>query len=443
MIIQFKDRKSETAELKNVLSSNKFEFIIIYGRRRIGKTELVLHATKNKKRVYYLATETNNLNRFYQTCINYDKEISKLRKDWEILFEYLKDKTDTIIIDEFQNLIKEDKNIVSLFQSIVDTKLKDSKLKLFILGSSVSIITSKVLSYKSPLYGRRSGSINLKAISFSDLKEFFPKINFGKLVEIYGFADGIPYYLIKIDGEFWHWLESEIKQQKTFLKDEIDFIVRYEFENANTYKLLLEAIANGKTKINEIKDFIKAERTDVSPYLKNLIDIGFVKREVPITENINSRLGRYYLSDNFLKFWFSYIYPNLSAIEENIFSIEKIKNNYNSYLGFVFEQICRQFIIKLKPFNFTKIGRWWYKDTEIDLVALNEQENKIAFIECKWQDNVNPEEVLTALKEKIKQVKWKNEKRKESYCIIAKSFTKKVNQDNLILYNLKDLEKAL
>ena len=443
MIIQFKDRKNETAELHNVLNSSKFEFIIIYGRRRIGKTELVLHATKSKKKIYYLATETNNLDRFYQTCVNYDKEVSKLRKDWEILFEYLKDKTDAIIIDEFQNLIKEDKNIISLFQSIVDTKLKDSKLKLFILGSSVSIITSKVLSYKSPLYGRRSGSINLKAVSFFDLKEFFPKADFEQLIEIYGFADGIPFYLIKIDDEFWSWLESEIRQQKTFLKDEMDFIVRYEFENANTYKLILEAIANGKTKINEIKDFIKAERTDLSPYLRNLIDIGFVKREVPITENINSRLGRYYLSDNFLKFWFRYIYPNLSAIEENIFSIENIRKDYNSYLGFVFEQICKQFIIKSKPFNFTKIGRWWYKGTEIDIVTLNEQEDKITFIECKWQDNTNPEEVLAALKEKIKQVKWKNEKRKDSFCIIAKSFSKKIKQDNLILYDLKDLEKIL
>lgn len=441
MFIQFKNRGKELSELKRILKSKKFQLFILYGRRRIGKTALILNATKN--RIYYLASRENNLERFYNHCLKYSKDISKLKKDWEVLFDFLKDKTDVIIIDEFQNMIHENKNILNIFQSIVDIVLKNSKLKLFLLGSSVSIITSKVLSYKSPIYGRRSGSMNLKAISFFELSKFFPKSGIRQLIEIYGFADGIPFYLVRINDEFWKWLGNELKKESTFLRDEIDFLVKYEFDDASTYKLILEAIANGKTKLNEIKDFIKVKRTDITPYLKNLIEVGFIKRKVPITENIKSRKGRYLISDNFLKFWFKYIYPNLSSIEEGIFDKNIIKKDYNPYLGNIFEEVCKQFIISTKQFKFTKIGKWWHKDKEIDLIGLNEETKKILFCECKWKDKVNPKKILNKLKEKSKFVKWHNEKRKESYCIIARSFKSKPKLSNCLLFDLKDMSKVL
>lgn len=443
MIIQFKDRKKELKEIGEVVDSKDFQLFVLYGRRRIGKTELILNATKTKKRLYYLATGKGNLDRFYNKCVEFDEGTSKLKKDWEVLFDFLKDKADVVVLDEFQNMIQEDKDILNIFQSIVDINLKNSNLKLFLLGSSVSMITSKVLSYKSPLYGRRSGSMNLKPVSFFDLPGFFTRAKFEDLVNIYGFADGIPFYLIKIDKEFWKWLESEMVQEKSFLRDEVDFLVKYEFEDAGTYKLILEAIANGKTKLNEIKDFIKVKRTDISPYIKNLIEVGFVKREVPITENIKSRFGRYYISDNFLMFWFRYIYPNLSSIEEGIFDAGIIKNDYNSYLGHVFERVCRQFLVKNSPVKFTKLGRWWHKDKEIDLIGLNKQTREILFCECKWQNKVNPEKILENLKEKTEFVDWNKGKRREYYCIIAKSFSKKTKKDGVFLFDLKDLENVL
>lgn len=446
MNIQFKDRERELKELKETLGSNQFELIIIYGRRRIGKTELILNATQNKKRIYYLATEGKNLNRFYQTCNNYDKETTKLKPDWETLFDYLKDKTEAIIIDEFQNLIKEDKNILSIFQAITDTILKNSKTKLFLLGSSISIITSKILSYQSPLYGRRTGTINLKAVPFFELAKFFPEKNAEQLAEIYGFADGIPLYLTRIGKEFWPWLDNELKKEKTFLRDEIDFLMRYEFADTSTYKLILEAIANGNTKLNEIKEFISAKRTDITPYLKNLIETNFIQRRVPITENTISRKGRYYLSDNFLTFWFKHIYPNLSAIEEQIFDIATIKNNYSQYMGRIFEKISHQFITTANIFKPTKIGTWWHKDKEIDIVALNESTKEILFAECKWQEKVNPEQVMKELAEKTQYVEWNNETRKETYAIFAKTFTKKITSyqgKKVQCIDLKDIEQAL
>jgi hypothetical protein len=215
--------------------------------------------------------------------------------------------------------------------------------------------------------------------------------------------------------------------------------MRYEFSDIGTYKVILEAIAHGKTKLNEIKNYIKVSRTDISPYLRNLIEVGFVQRIVPITENIKSRFGRYYLADNFLSFWFLYIYPNLSSIEQGLLKITQIKKDYPRYLGFVFEEVCKEFMIKNKHFNINKIGRWWHKENEIDIVALNDESKEILFCECKWQDKVDAKKLLQELKEKAKLVDWNNESRKEKYALFAKSFKRKFKEKNLKLYDLKDL----
>jgi AAA+ ATPase superfamily predicted ATPase len=446
MIIQFKDREKERRELDEVLNSKTFEFIVIYGRRRIGKTELILKATENKKRIYYLAIGARNLERFYNICIGHYPQVSKFKMDWEVLFDFLKDNAETVVIDEFQNMIQEDANILNIFQSVTDTILKDSPLKLFLLGSSISVITSKVLDHKSPLYGRKTGSLELKSVSFFDLKEFFPKADMEELVEIYGFADGVPYYLVRIDISFWLWLKDEIEKERGFLKDEVDFLMRYEFEDVSTYKLILEAIAHQKTKLNEIKNYMNVKRTDISPYLRNLIEVGMIKREVPITENVRSRLGRYYISDNFLKFWFRYIYPNVSSIEEGIFDIDIIKGDYNRYSGYIFEDVVKQFLIKErdKIFKFSKIGKWWHKEREIDIVALNESTEEIMFIECKWQDlsAKQVDKILVELKEKSKFVRWNNDTRKEQFAIIVKHIKNKdkdkLRKKGVLVFDLAD-----
>src|SRR3990170_7240991 len=214
----FVDRKTECEELKRVLDARGFAFAVLYGRRRIGKTRLVLETLKGRNHVYYLAVEKENLRYFSAAVAQKFPKAKNFKEDWEVLLDFLKDNVAVLVIDEFQNLVKADKTVLSLFQRAIDTNLKNSELKLIALVSSVSMITSELLQYRSPLYGRRTYTKKVAAMSFFNIKGFFPKASAEELAEIYGFADGIPYYLEKIHPPFWVWLENELRSA-SFVKD--------------------------------------------------------------------------------------------------------------------------------------------------------------------------------------------------------------------------------
>ena len=442
----FVDRKTECEELKKVLDAGGFAFAVLFGRRRVGKTRLLLETLKGRNHVYYLAVEKENLRYFSAAVTQKYPEAGNLKEDWEVLLDFLKDNTSVLVIDEFQNLVREDKAVLSLFQRAIDTNLKDGELKLVALGSSVSMITSELMQYRSPLYGRRTYTKKVVAMDFLSIRGFFPKARAEELAEIYGFADGIPYYLEKIRPPFWSWLEGELRSP-SFVKDELDFMLRYEFEDLGTYKMILEAIAKGKTTVSEIKDYARMQRTDVSPYLSKLINTGFVRRELPLTEPVRSKMGRYYIADQFVAFWFRFIYPNLSNLEEGIYSASSVRKDYPQYMGIVFEKICKQSLIQLikqGKLSYDKVGKWWHKDAEIDLVAVNNEKKEILFAECKWQDNVVPHQLLARLKEKTVDVRWSNEHRKEKFALFAKSFKEKnLDEENVLLFDLQDIANLM
>ena len=427
-IIEFKNRKDEVRELSNLLTRPNFQFIIIYGRRRIGKTMLALHTTKNKNRIYFLAEKIENLSRFIETCAATIPDVNDLKADYRVIFKYLKDKVDVIVIDEFPNMVAENENILNILQNLIDINLKNSSIKLILLGSSVSVMTSRILSSPSPLYGRKTASFKLAPISFLDLAEFFPDSNLEELIEIYGFADGIPYYLTQIekDKPFWRWLDENLKLRSSFLKDEIDFLMRYEFYKPENYLRILRAIALGNTKMNEIAMAAKLKTTDLPPYLSTLSEVDFITKQIPFGEKSTSRSGRYFLKDNFLKFWFRFIFPNLSSIEQGIFDVELIKSQYSQYLGPIFENVVQQFLVRKQLYSLTRLGRWWWKDYEIDLIGFDDRTRGAVFVECKWQENVNPSTLSAALTTKIKHVRLKYDSAR--IVLFAKSFNKKLEE---------------
>lgn len=426
--MEFKDRSKELEALRERLESPRFELVIIYGRRRVGKTELVLQATKNARRIYYLCVGNGNLQRFHDACSKVVPRARVLKSDYELLLDAVKDEVDVVVIDEFQELIKEDEKVLSVLQSVIDQQLQASRLKLVFMGSSISLMQSKVLSYKAPLYGRRTASLKLLPVRFFDLAAFFPGATLEELVEIHGFAGGVPQYLVQVQRPFWAWLAHAFHEEIGFLRDEMEFLLRYEFSNPSTYKAVLEAIAFGNTTVGDIKNRMKVARTDISPYLDTLASIGFIHRQVPVTENLTTRSGRYYIQDFFVKFWFRFVYPNLSALESRAFNPDSIKAEYNTYLGAVFEEASMHFIIESGDVSFSKLGRWWWRDHEIDIVALDEPGGTILCAECKWRHGVDPVPVARALIQKAVHVDWRKEHRTERYWIFARSFSRKITE---------------
>lgn len=456
--LKFKDRKKELHILSQILESPQFEFIVIYGRRRIGKTTLVLFLTRHKRVIYYFAKESSanssaNLLDFYQTCLRQFPELSKFKPDYRTLFEFLQTRIDIIIIDEIQYLLKEDPRNASIFAELIDQYriYNPIPLKLIVLGSSISLIKDEVLSDPSPLFGRKTFDLKLNALSYFDLKEFFPTLTPQELMEIYGFADGIPYYLEEIIPPFWSWFDKQL-QTGRFLINEIEWLLRIEFREQGRYLAILEAIAAGNTTNKDLLNVVFTERnasSSLTRYLDRLIAVDFIKKEFPITENpLRSHLGRYYLADNFLLFWFRFIFPNRSAISQNVYPTQSIQSQYQVYLGLIFEKVVKQYLLLHPPFAFTHIGRWWGKSSqktaeEIDLVAFDDQSFNALAIECKWQRSVNPLTISQHLAEKIKFVLFPGPRIPKTFhfIIFGINFTKNITKFNDIPVKCVTLEE--
>ena len=455
----FYNRKYEMKDLINRLESNKFELVILYGRRRVGKSTLVLEALGrlHKSYIYYLATEKNNLQDFKNAAGKTFPEIERLKENWDIYLEALKNRI--VVIDEYPNAISEDKNIVAMFQRAIDIKLKDSKTKIVLLGSSISMMESKVLSYKSPLYGRKTSSMKLTQLNVFGASEFFKGSALKDIIEVYGFCGGVPYYLEKVKIPFWKWLEKEVLSSDTFVKTEVDFLLKYEFEDIATYKKILEAIAFGKTKLNEIKDYVRA-KGEITSYIANLISVEMVEKKVPVFAGPKSKKGRYYIKDNFVRFWFKFVSPNLSMLEERKLDVLTIKKEYNTYMGVIFENMAPSFLFELmkkdKVSKFTNIGKYWGKipgkkrgenEFDIDLVVSNSETKEIVFFEVKWVEigKQKADAIISALKVKSTFMEWHKGDRKEKYGIIAKRIESKeiLRREGYLVFDLEDLEKLM
>jgi len=448
-MITFIDREQELRSLEERHASGKFECIPLYGRRRVGKTELILQFIKNKKAIYFLATsgtKKENIERF-KAATKPVIDLSLLKDDWETIFEYIKRNLKgraIIVLDEFPYLIETEKGLSSIFQAIIDLHLKDSGIFLIISGSSLGMMYKEVLSYRAPLYGRRTGQIHLHPMRFKDVTKFFDK-PFKEIVEIYAVCGGVPAYLNEFREKkpIFRLIEEKILKRDSILREEVQFLLREELREPKVYMAILSSLSLGHRRLGKIINYCGfSSKTGITPYLRTLDSLGYIKREVPITESQRSKKGLYFLNDNFFNFWLRFVRANLDIIEQDPKEgIAEIKKEFNGHVGFIFEDVCRQFLWEIRedlPFDFNKLGRWWHRDKEIDLLALGDK--KVMFVECKWQDRVDGKKLLQELKEKAKSVTWENEKRKEHFCIIAKSFATK--DEDAIFFDLKDMEKA-
>jgi len=303
-----------------------------------------------------------------------------------------------IIIDEFPYLCISNQALPSILQKIWDEKGKESNIFLILCGSYMSFMEKEVLGSKSPLFGRRTGQIALHPLSFENLKFFFPRYSEEDRVFAYSILGGTPAYLQRFSDHktIEQNVKEEILNKNGFLFSEPRFLLIEELREPAIYFSILKAIAFGRTRLNEIvQETGISDPHKVNKYLSVLRELRIVKREVPITEDKphKSRKGIYLLADPFFRFWFRYVLPNMSYLEEgdiNYVWQEKIKPSLDSFTGFTFEDICLQRLKNLNrknmlPFKTRNIGRWWNNKEEIDIVAYDDQQSFI-FSECKWKN---------------------------------------------------------
>ena len=454
MFQQFYNREAELKSLNEFYDSNGPQFFVVYGRRRVGKTELIKHFIKNRPHIYFLCDDRNDIFNIKEL----QKQMSSLLSDslfekasigswYELFSEFIKRnkaKRIIIVIDEFPYLIKANRSVPSIFQKIWDEVISKTDIFLVICGSSISMMEKEVLAYESPLYGRRTGQWNVLPLKIKDLKKFFPGYEFEDIIKAYSVLDGIPLYLSKFDPckEVETNMTEHIFTKGQFLYEEAEMLLREELREPGNYFMILKSIALGNTKFGDVVNHTGIDKTIVSKYLDNLLRMHVIEKRQPITtRKEKTRDSLYYLKDNYFRFWFQFVYPNRSSIEEGKPIVSQITGQLNRHFSFVFEDVCRQAIVLIRT-DF-KVGRWWHKDKEIDIVAIDDAKKEILFAECKWQDNVGAERILEELKEKSQFVDWNNNNRKEHFAIFAKSFKKKFEEKNVSLFDLKDVEKIL
>lgn len=466
--MRFINRTKELTTLNNEYNKIDSSFVVIYGRRRTGKTTLIREFIKNKKGIYYFAdiqSETMQMADFKEQVSNlYPKDEffrSVKISTWEALFQYIGNKSNPeertiIVIDEFQNICKENKAFPSILQKIWDMQLKDRNIMIILCGSLISMMYETALNYSSPLYGRRTAQINLKPISFYHYKEFFEENNKNivELVEWYSVTGGIPKYIEILDRNksIKDNIENSIIDVDHFLYYEPRFLLKEEISDASTYFSILKVIAEGNHKIGNIATRLEIQVNNLTSFISKLIELEIIEKLIPVTEEFpsKSKKGLYFIKDNYINFWFKYIFPNESYISiGNIrHTMNEIDKNFNEYVSTVYETICRENLIRAElPFDVLKTGKWWDNNEEIDIIYLGSN-NEILFGECKWTNEKLGISVLNALKSKAIKVEYKKNNREEYFVLFSKNgFTddliKLATEDNrVLLMNLENIIKA-
>jgi len=445
--MKFINREKELEILDEYYKKEGFQFVPIYGRRRIGKTRLIQEFISNKPAVYFLAdmvSETEQLKNLGRSFGEYLQDFilsERGFKDWYQFFQYLKEKDPKkliVVIDEFPYLVNSNPAISSIFQKGIDEYLKNTNIFLVLMGSSVGMMEKEVLIYRAPLYGRRTASIKVPEMKFHSLKNFFPGKDFIDLTHIFSVFGTVPAYVEKYDSrkDIFQNIESLILDTGSFFYNEVEYLLREELREPRNYFVILKAISQGKRRVSEIINDTGFEKSLVSRYLEILKSLNIVIKDTPVTEKNpkKSKKGIYKLRDKFFTFWFKYIFPNRERIEigRSDFVLGLIKNTFEDFVSWVYEEVCVNLCLDFLDkgiLSFTSIGKWWSKDGEIDMVALDENTRTAYFGECKWSLKKVGEDTYRKLQKKSSLVDWHSKDRHDQFILFCKKgFTKNLEE---------------
>ena len=425
----FIGREKELNFFNDKYNTPRGQLIVLYGRRRVGKTETLREFCKDKPHIFYSCTQSTDgaqLSRFSRTLLKEDipakRYISEF-SDWESAFKALKDlpyraEKKLVVIDEFPYMCKGNSSIPSILQNLWDSELKNENIMIILCGSSMSFIEKELLAEKNPLYGRATGIFKMQEMGFYDAVKFFPDYSDRDKVITYSVLGGIPHYLKQFSPELSlkENIKKNILSKGNVLYSEVDFLLHQELRETPIYNSVIEAVALGNTKLNDISQKALLDSTSkTAVYLKNLIELGIVEREFSVDisakEKANSNRGLYRLTDNFFRFWYAFGFTNISQLEDGDvngvydFAVAPYLHEFASQ---AFEDVCRQFVKELQkkgelPFRYSQIGRWFGKttvrdgkvadkyrtaETEIDLLAISKERKEYLVGECKFKGSV-------------------------------------------------------
>ena len=418
----FIGREQELHSLQNLYKTEKFQFAVIYGRRRVGKTALINEFIQGKPAICFTGVETNekqNLENFskcileFGTGMGIESSFASFQAALEYVFEMAKKQRFVLVIDEYPYVARASKSLASTLQLFIDKYKDTSKLFLILCGSSMSYMEDNVLAYKAPLYGRRTAQLKIQPFEFWEVCRYFKHFSDEDKALAYGIIGGTPQYLLQLNDRLS--IEENIKN--TYLNpvssiyEETSNLLKQEVREPAIYNALITAIANGASKMSEISTKVGEETSVCSAYIKNLIMLGIVRKEQPYGETSN-RKTIYSIEDNMFRFWYRFVPQNMSIISRGATELayKRIAPHLSDYMGAVFEEICKQYLWKLLlqdecKVNFMELGRWWganpktKKQEEIDILGV-EDHNTALFGECKWKNEKVDTGVLETLVER-------------------------------------------
>ena len=408
----FIGRDDELSFLEDSYADPHAQLIVMYGRRRIGKTETLTHFAQNLPTLFFSAqmgTKREQLAEFSRTMFEAGSPAGKYLSQYENWRSALEDLTALpepaegrrrlVVIDEFPYLVRSDPSLPSVLQNLWDHTLRHANLMLVLCGSAMSFIEKEILSEKSPLYGRATGVMKMQPMPYWDAVRFFPDYTDEDKALAYAILGGVPQYLSTFDpARSLEWnVRRYILRRGSALYSEPDILMREEFREPAKYSTIIRAIALGDTQLNDIATHTLIPSNTLGFYLSSLIEIGIAEREFPVTsgivEHAKGTRGLYRLADEFFAFWYSFIYPNRSQLDggdvDGVWRYA-IRPSLHAYASHAFERICAEWLMRQSrrgalPFRINKVGRWWDKTDEMDVVAMDATGRKAIAGECKFR----------------------------------------------------------
>lgn len=413
---RFVDREQELSRLRGCYESDDAEMVVVFGRRRLGKTQLVQHSLSDRDdAVVYQATETTShiqLEEFVDVAADTFPGITEIKRNWESLLGYLGDRDGIVVLDEFPYLIDADKSLPSVIQRLWDQRFQNTSGTLILVGSSISMMEEATLLGNSPLYGRFTEKIDLRPLDFAAAQEFLPS-DYSPEEQIFtwGIFGGVPYYLdgVELAQGLEAVLTEEVLSQQGYLHNEPEYVLRTELTDPNRYFAILTAIAAGKTTSNEIAQAIGIDGKQLSTYTQKLERLRLIEREVPLTEEqAKSRRGRYRILDPLFRFWFRFVYGNDDRYErlgEDAYEAV-IEPALPDLVSQEFEKLCQGALPNLFPGKtFLDIGRWWYKEHEVDVVGFT-TDGTMVVGDCKFTNAPLDYSALASLEDHSAEIRW-------------------------------------